>query len=68
MIPNKLGSASWKENKVTHRLLDKFVAKQTSQGQKCKAGRCDLALAQVAVLMATKQSALCRTPGGTMAC
>ena len=40
MIPNKLGSASWKENKVTHRLLDKFVAKQTSKGQKCKAGRC----------------------------
>lgn len=40
MIPNKLVSASWKENKVMHRLLDKFVAKQTSKGQKCKTGRC----------------------------
>lgn len=29
MIPNKLVSASWKENRVTYRPLDKFVAKQT---------------------------------------
>lgn len=40
MIPNKLVSTSWKENKVTHRLLDKFVAKRTNEREKCKTGHC----------------------------
>lgn len=40
MIPNKLVSTSRKEDKVAHRLLDKFVAKQTSKRQKRKTGHC----------------------------
>lgn len=33
MIPNKLVSTSWKENRVTYRPLDKLVAKQTRKAE-----------------------------------
>lgn len=36
MIPNKLLSTSWKENRVTYRPLDKFVAKQTRKAENAR--------------------------------
>lgn len=36
MIPNKLVITSWKENRVTYRPLDKFVAKAIRKAKNVK--------------------------------